>query len=46
MACQDVQMCAVLEELIRGIFHWVQFIWDQKLTTEDWVFLVVGAKTR
>ena len=43
MECQDDQMCAGLNEGINIAFHGVQYIWDEKLTTEDWGFLIVDA---
>ena len=44
MACQHDQLCAGIKEGINGAFHGVQDIWDEKLTTEDWGFLIVDAK--
>ena len=44
MACQDDQMCAGLKAVTDGAFHGVQAIWDEKLTMEDWIFLLVDAK--
>ena len=42
--CHDDQLCAVLKEVIDGIDHMVQYIWDKNSTTEYWVFLLVDAK--
>ena len=36
--------CAGLKARIDGAVHGVQYIWDKKLTTEDWVFIPVDAK--
>ena len=44
MACQDDQLCAGLKERLDGAFHGIQAIWDKRSTTEDWWFLLVGAK--
>ena len=46
MACKDNQLCAGPKVGIDGAVHEVQAIWDEKLTTEDWGFLIVDAKTR
>ena len=40
MASQDNQICAGID----GMVHGVQSIWDENLTTEDWIFLLVDAK--
>ena len=45
MTFQDVQMCAVLKVVIYGTVHGVQAIWDEKLTTEDWEFFLLDAKS-
>ena len=44
MACKDNQLCAGPKVGIDGAVHEVQAIWDEKLTTEDWGFLIVDAK--
>ena len=44
MACQDGQVRARLKALIDGALHRVQAIWGEKLTTEDWVFILVDEK--
>ena len=36
--------CAGLKARIDGAVHGVQYIWDKKLATEDWVFIPVDAK--
>ena len=41
MVCQDSQLCAGLNVLIDGAFHGVQALWDENLSTEEWVFLLV-----
>ena len=43
-ACQYDQVCANLEAEIDGYIYGVQAIWDAKFSTENWVFLLVGAK--
>ena len=43
MEYQDDQLCARFKAVIYGTVHGVQAIWDEKLTTEDWVFLLVDA---
>ena len=43
MVCQDDQMCAGLKAGIDGAIYGVQDLWDKKLTTEDWGFLLVDA---
>ena len=43
--CQDEHICARLKAGIDGAIHGVQFIWDNKLTTEDWGFVIVDTKT-
>ena len=42
--CQDVYICAEIKAGIDGAVHRVQAIWDTKLTTEDWGFLLVDTK--
>ena len=44
MPCQYDQLCARLKALIDGLVHSVQALWDENLTTENWVFLLVDAK--
>ena len=44
IACQDDQLCAGLKVVIDGAVHGVQSIWETKLTTKDWVFLLVDFK--
>ena len=46
MVCQYYQMCARLKVVIDGSVHIDQAIWDEKLTTEDWRFLIVDTKMR
>ena len=46
MVCNYYQMCDGLNAGIDGTVHGIQYIWDEKLTTEDWGFLIVDAKTR
>ena len=43
-ACHDDQFYAGLKALIGGTFHGVQAIWDTKLDTKDWGFLLVDSK--
>ena len=43
MAYQDYHLCAGLKVGIDGTFHGVQYIWDENLTTEDWLFLLIDA---
>ena len=38
------QLCEVIKAVIDSTFHGVQDIWDKKLTTKDWGFLLVDAK--
>ena len=45
MACQDDQLCDGIKAGIDNAVHGVQAIWDEKLTTDDWVILLVDAKT-
>ena len=42
--CQDDHICAGLKAVIDSAVHRVQYIWDTKLTTEDWVFILIEAK--
>ena len=44
MAFQDDQQCTRLKSGIGSAVHKVQAIWDEKSTTEDWVFLLIYAK--
>ena len=44
-ACQYDQIYAGLKVGIGGTVHRVKDIWDTKLITEDWGFLLVDAKT-
>ena len=37
-------MCAGIKAGIDVTVHGVKAIWDEKLTTEDWVFLRIDAK--
>ena len=39
--CQDEQICAGLKPVTDGALHGVQAIWDEKLSTEDRVVLLV-----
>ena len=43
--CWDGQICAGLKVGTDSAVHGAQNIWDTKLTTKDWVFLLVYAKT-
>ena len=43
-ACQDDQICARLKAGIYGTVHGIQDIWDTKLTTKYWGFLLVYTK--
>ena len=43
MVCQDDQLCAGLMSGIDGAVCGVQVIWDENLTTEDCVLLIVDA---
>ena len=45
MACKDDQMRAVIKVEINGTVQWVKNIWDEKSTTEDWIFLLVDTET-
>ena len=38
---QDDHLCARIKPVIYGAVHGVQAIYDKKLTTEDWGFLLV-----
>ena len=38
MECQDGQLCAGLKALIGGAIHWVQALWDENLSMEEWGF--------
>ena len=44
MVCQDDHPCAGLKAGIEGAIHRVQAIWNEKLTTEELIFLLVYAK--
>ena len=44
MEFQDNQLCDGLKAGTDGAFHKVQSIWDEKLTTEDWIFMIMDAK--
>ena len=44
MTFQDYQLCAGLKAGIDGAVHGVKAIWDKRLTTEDWRFLLVDEK--
>ena len=44
MVCQDDLMCAGLKAGIDGAIHGVQALRDEKLSIEEWVFLLVDAK--
>ena len=37
MACQDEHMCAGIKVGIDGAIHGVQALWDENLSTEEWV---------
>ena len=41
--CHDDHIFAGLRAVINGSMHGVQYIWDAKLSTENWGFLIVGA---
>ena len=43
-ACQDGHIFSGLKEEIDVAVHGAQSIWDTKLTTEDWGFLLVDEK--
>ena len=43
MSYQEDHLCAGLKAVIDSVVHGVQSIWDEKLTTEDWGFLLVDA---
>ena len=43
ISCQDDHLCDRLKAGIDGVLNGVQAIWDEKLTTEDWGFLLVDA---
>ena len=43
-ACQDYRLCAGLKAVIDGSVYRVQYIWDAKLSTEDWGVLLVDSK--
>ena len=43
--CRDNQLCDRLKTVIDGAVHWVQDISDLNTSTEEWVFLLVDAKT-
>ena len=45
MACQYDHLCAGLKAVIDGAIHGVQGLWDKNLSTEEWRFLLVDAKT-
>ena len=42
--CQYDHICAWIKAGIDGAVHEVQDIWDTKLSTKDWGFLLVGVK--
>ena len=42
--CQDDKICAGLKAGVDGAVHGVQAIWDENLTMEDLIFLLVDAK--
>ena len=42
--CQDDQICVVLKAVIDGAVHGAKYIWDAKLSTKGWYFLLVDAK--
>ena len=44
MACQDNQLCSGLKAGIGGAIHGVQSLWDENLTMEEWVILLIDAK--
>ena len=44
MVCQDDHLCSGVKAGIDSTVHGVQAIWDENLTTYDWVFLIVDAK--
>ena len=44
-ACKDGQICAGLKVGIDGAVHRVQYVWDSNSTEENWVFLLIDAKT-
>ena len=44
MAFKDDQLCDRLKAGINGAIHGVQALWEENLSTEEWVFLLVDAK--
>ena len=42
-ACQDEHICSGLNVVIDGVIQWVKYIWNKKLSTEYWGFLLVDA---
>ena len=44
MACQDDHRCAGPKALIDGPIHGVQALWDENMSMEEWVFLLVDRK--
>ena len=44
MACQDDHLCAGLKAGIDGAIYGVQDFWDEKYSTEEWIFLLLDAK--
>ena len=42
-ACQDEHICSGLNVVIDGVVQWVKYIWNKKLSTEYWGFLLVDA---
>ena len=44
MECQYDQLCAGLKAGIDGAIHGVQALWDENLSTEEWVFYFLDAK--
>ena len=46
MACQDDQLCAVLEAVIYSTIHGVQALCDKNVSMEEWVFFARRRKER
>ena len=44
MECQDDHICAGLKAGIDGVIHWVQALWDENSSTEEWGFFTCRRK--
>ena len=44
IVCQEDQIYSGLKAVIYGSVHEVKAIWDNKFSTEDWVFILMSAK--